>query len=78
MVIFWQDFLWKRQFQKLLLEHDWRKLLNWACLSVHREKGFFLSEYVDDIKMAGKKQNIDPMWNVLSKDVDLGQPTSFL
>ena len=28
---------------------------------VHREKGLFLSVYVDDIKLAGKKQNLDPM-----------------
>ena len=34
--------------------------------------------YVDDIKLAGKKQNIDPMWTVLNKEVDLGEPTSFL
>ena len=34
--------------------------------------------YVDDIKLAGKKQNIDPMWKILMKDVDLGEPTSFL
>ena len=26
--------------------------------------------YVDDIKLAGKKQNTDPMWKVLNKDVD--------
>ena len=26
------------------------------------KKGLFLSVYVDDIKLAGKKQNIDPMW----------------
>ena len=29
--------------------------------------------YVDDIKLAGKKQNIDPMWKVLNKEVDLGE-----
>ena len=34
--------------------------------------------YVDDIELAGKKQNINPMWNILMKDVDLGKPTSFL
>ena len=34
--------------------------------------------YVDDIKLAGKKQNLDPMWKVLNKEVDLGEPTSFL
>ena len=33
--------------------------------------------YVDDIKFAGKKQNIDPMRKVLNKEVDLGEPTSF-
>ena len=41
-------------------------------------KGLFLSVYVDDIKFAGKKQNLDPMWKVLNKEVDLGEPTSFL
>ena len=34
--------------------------------------------YVDDIRLDGKKQNIDPMWKVLNKEVDLGEPTSFL
>ena len=28
--------------------------------------------------MAGKKQNMDPIWNVLNNEVDLGEPTSFL
>ena len=35
----------------------WEKIPNWECLFVHREKGLFLSVYVDDIKLAGKKQN---------------------
>ena len=48
------------------------------CLFVNREKGLFLSVYVDDIKLAGKKQNINPMWKVLNKEVDFGEPTSFL
>ena len=42
------------------------------------KKGLFFSVYVDDIKLAGKKQNIDPMWKVLNEEVDLGEPTSFL
>ena len=28
--------------------------------------------------MTGKTQNLDPMWKILLKDVDLGEPTSFL
>ena len=43
---------------------------------MHREKGLFLTMYVGDIKLAGKKQSIDPMWKVLNKEVDLGEPTS--
>ena len=70
--------LWERQFEKILLKHGWEKIPNWECLFVHREKGLFLSVYVDDIKMAGMKQNLDPMWKLLNKEVDLGEPTSFL
>ena len=70
--------LWERQFEKILLKHDWEKIPNWECLFVHREKGLFSSVYVDDIKLAAKKQNLDPVWKVFNKEVDLGEPTSFL
>ena len=59
---------WERQFERVLLEHGWEKVPDWECLFVNR----------DDITMAGKQQNIDPMWKVLVKDVDLGEPTSLL
>ena len=42
------------------------------------KKGLFLSVYVDDLKLAGKKQNIDPMWKLLNKEVDLGRTNIFL
>ena len=70
--------LWERQFEKILLKHSWVKVPKWECLFVHHQKGLFLSVYVDDIKLAGKKQNLDPMWKLLNKEVDLGEPTSFL
>ena len=70
--------LWERQFEKILLKHGWEKIPNCECLFVHREKGLFLSVYVDDLKLAGKKHNLDPMWKALYKEVDLGEPTSFL
>ena len=66
-----------KQFEKVLLKHGWEKIPNWECLFVHREKVLFLSVYVDDIKLVVKKQNLDPMWKFLMKDVDLGEPTSF-
>ena len=47
--------LWERQFEKILLKHGWEKIPNCACLLVHREKGLFLSVYVDDIKIGWKE-----------------------
>ena len=41
--------LWERQFAKILLNHGWEKIPSWECF-VHREKGLFLSVFVDDIK----------------------------
>ena len=55
-----------------------KKVPNRESLFVHREKGLFLSVYVDDVKLAGKKQNINPMWKLLNKEVDVGEPTCFL
>ena len=43
----------------------------------HR-RGLFMSVYVDDKKKRlGRNKNTDPMWKVLMKVVDLGEPTSF-
>ena len=66
--------LWERQFEKALLEHGWERVPNWERSFVHREKDY---SYLCDIKLAGKKQNIDPMWKVFNKEVDLGEPASF-
>ena len=62
MVILWQDCYGKDNLRK----------------SYCSEKGLFLSVHVDDIKLAGKKQNIDPMWKLLNKEVDVWEPISFL
>ena len=71
--------LWERQFEKVLLKYGWEKVPNWECSFVNLEKGTILvCVYVDDIKLTGKKRNINPTWKVLINDVDLGEPTSFL
>ena len=78
-VILWQNCYGKGNLRKSYWNTAGRKFSNCECLFVHRDKGLFLSVYVDDIKLAGKKQNVDPMWKVLNKEVDLReQPTSFL
>ena len=77
MVILWQDYYGNGDFEKVLLKYGWEKVPNCECLFFNREQRLFLSVYVDEIEMAGKKQNISPTLNVLMKDVDLGEPTSF-
>ena len=59
--------LWERQFEKVLLKYGWEKVFNWEYLFLHREKRLYLSVFVDDIKLVGKKQNINPMWKVRNK-----------
>ena len=39
--------LWERQFEKILLQHDWEKVSNWECLFVHREMRKVLNKEVD-------------------------------
>ena len=68
---------WERQYENICFENGWEKVPNWKCLFVHRQQGLFLSVHLDDIKLAGKTQNHDPMWKTLRTHVDLGKPTSF-
>ena len=81
-VILCQYFYGKGNSRKFYWNTVGKKVPNWECLFLNREKRLFLSLFlsvcVDDIKLARKKQNIDPMWKVLYKEVDLGEPTSFL
>ena len=78
MVILWQDYYGKGNLRKSYCSTVGRKFPTDNAYSYTVKKGLFLSENVDDIDSDGKKQNIDPMWKVLNKEVDLGEPTSFL
>ena len=69
--------LWERQFEKILLQARLGEGFQLGMLIRTPSKGLFISVYVDDIKFAGEKQNIDPMWKLLNKEVDLERPTSF-
>ena len=60
---------------KVLFELLWEKVVGWECLCVHREKGLFLSVYVDDFKMVGKSENMEPMWRLLGQHLDLEPET---
>ena len=69
--------VWERQFEEALLELGWEKVPNRECMFDHRKQGLLLSVSVDDIKMAGKKPNMAPMWKN-DENVDIDEPTSFL
>ena len=64
--------------ETILRSLGYEKIPNCECMFVHRKQGLFLSVYVDDIKMAGKKWNMAPMWKKWMKHVDVDEPTSFL
>ena len=53
------------------------KVLNWECLFVNRAKGLFLSMYVGRYLFCRQTENMKPTWEILMKDVDLEEPTSF-
>ena len=76
-VTLWQDYCGKGNLRKFYWSTVAKKFY-WKCLFVNRAKGLFSSVYVDDITLVGQKQNMEPTWTILMKDVDLGEPTSFL
>ena len=58
--------LWERQFEKVLLEHGWEEVPECECLFVIWEKDYSCL-YVDDIKLGGKKQDINRTWKIFMK-----------
>ena len=63
--------LWERQFEKILLKFGWE---NASSYTVEKDYSYLCmwmtSNWLD--------REINPMWKVLNKEVDLGEPTSFL
>ena len=77
-VILWQGCYGKGNLRKSYWHTVGKRFPNWECLFVNTETGLFLSVYVDNLKLVGKKQSINPTWKILNKEVDLGETTSFL
>ena len=70
--------LWERQFKKVLLEHEWDKVPNSDRLFVTQRKDYSCLCTWMTSNWLEKKHRNDPVWKVLNKQVDLGEPTSFL
>ena len=71
------DLLWLYQFENVSLQNGLEIAPTWKCLFVHRQQGLLWSVYVDDIIMARKKQNLGPMWKLLT-NIIIKKPTKFL
>ena len=69
--------LWEKGSQKRIMSCGFERVKGWESLYVHREQQLFLGVYVDDFHMAGKADNLAPMWEKLGKVIDLDEPVSF-
>ena len=81
----WWHFIWKCNYHKN--KAIWEssigtrlgKVLNWESLFVNRARGLFWNQCMWTIsKWQARQKNIEPTWKILMKDVDLGEPTTFL
>ena len=72
------DYCGKDHLKNISWYHDGIKYRNENAYSFIEKQGLCSSGYVDDKKMARRRQNLSPMWKKLMKLVDLGEPTSFL
>ena len=62
---------WERHCKRALYSLGWEPIQGWECLYKHAEMKLFLSVYVDDFKMAGRKSSLAPMWEKMRKVLDL-------
>ena len=60
MVTHLPDFCEKDNLKTVLFGQGWEKLPNWECLFLHRQQDLFLSVYVDDIILNGRKTKPQP------------------
>ena len=69
--------LWDKGSQERIIGCGFEKIKGWESLYVHREKQIFLGVYVDDFHMAGRAENLAPMWAKLRKTMDIDEAVPF-
>ena len=60
--------------ESIILKLGFEKVKGWECMYFHRKNQVFLSVYVDDFKLAGKRENLAPTWAALRKHIDFDDP----
>ena len=68
---------WETHCKRALIACGFEPVTSWECLYEHAKDGLFLSVYVDDFKMAGRKDSLAPIWAKLGKHLELEPPTPF-
>ena len=64
--------LWQKYAEDVIINKlKFECVQGWECLYYHRKKQLFLSVYVDDAKIAGKKENLAPMWEQMGDYLEL-------
>ena len=67
--------LWEKFQEPKLFKLGFGKVKSWECLYDNRARQLCLSAYVEDYKMAGRKQNIAHTWAALrAEGLDLEPP----
>ena len=69
---------WEQHCREKILKAGFVPIKGWECLYANYDKQLFLSVYVDDFKMAGKKENMTNMWQELSKELELDPPSKLV
>ena len=69
---------WENHFTEILLKAGFEKMMGWECLFFHRRLKLILSVYVDDFKLAGKKDSLANGWKLMrDHGLKLDPPTPF-
>ena len=78
MVIFWQDCYGKGHLRKSYWSTVGRRFPSWNAYSYTVKMDYSYLCMWMTYNWLERNKNLDPMWKVLNKEVDLGEPTSFL
>ena len=63
---------------KALLDFGFQCILGWECLYFHAKLQVILSVYVDDFKLAGRKDSLGKAWQLMrDKGLKLDPPEPF-
>ena len=68
----------EKQYSKALLDSGFRCILGWECLYFHAQLHVILSIYVDDFKLAGRKESLAKALQLMrDKGLKLDPPEPF-